>query len=91
MKPLPYIPQREAREEITPGKKLGRIISLCNFPRDRPDPMEEQPPQDDDPNSSTLNPMSYPLPLPAVFCAKGFFLKNWGWASNFHLALSFRN
>jgi hypothetical protein len=79
-KPLPYIPQREAREEITPRRKLGKIISLCKFPRDRPDPREEQPPQDDDPNSSTLNPMSFSLPLPRVSCAKGSFLKNWGWA-----------
>jgi hypothetical protein len=38
--------------------------------------MEEQPPQDDDPNSFTLNPTSFPLLLPAVFWAKGSFLKN---------------
>jgi hypothetical protein len=42
--------------------------------------MEEQPPQDDDPNSSTLNPMSFPLTPPPVFYTKGSFLKNWGWA-----------
>jgi hypothetical protein len=40
--------------------------------------MEEQPPQDDDPNSSTLNPLSFPLSLPALHWAKGSFLKNWG-------------
>jgi hypothetical protein len=41
MKPLSYIPQREAREEITPRKKLSKNIFLWKFPRDRPDPMEE--------------------------------------------------
>jgi len=60
MKPLTYIPPREAREEITPGRNLSKIISLWKFPRDRPGPMEEQPPQDDDPNSPALNPMSFP-------------------------------
>jgi hypothetical protein len=41
MKPLSYIPRREAKEEITPREKLGKIIFLRKFPRDRPDPMEE--------------------------------------------------
>jgi hypothetical protein len=73
---LPCIPQKEAREEIPPRRKAGKGISLCKFPPDRPDPMKEQPPQDDDPNASTLNPMSFLLPLPAVFWAKGSFLEN---------------
>jgi hypothetical protein len=76
----PLVPQREAGEEIPPRRIAGEGISLCRFPRDRPDPMEEPAPQDDDPNSSTLNPLSFPLPLPAAFCAKGSFRENCGWA-----------
>jgi hypothetical protein len=76
---LPYIPQREAWGEITLRRKVGKGVSLCKIPRDRPDPMEAQPPQNEDPNSSTLNPMSFPLPLPAAFCTKGFFHQNGGW------------
>jgi hypothetical protein len=77
---LPYIPQREAWGEITLRRKVGKGVSLCKIPRDRPDPMEARPPQDEDPNFSTLmNPMSFPLPLPAAFCAKGSFLQNRGW------------
>jgi len=77
---LPYIPQREAGEALPPRRKEGKGISPGKFPRDRPDPMEEPPPQDDDPNSSTLDPMSFALLLPAVFCEKSLFLKNRGWA-----------
>jgi hypothetical protein len=76
-----YTPQREARGEIAPEEKLGKNICLGKFLRDRPDPMEEQPPQDDDPNPSGLNPMCSPLFLPAVLLVKGSFLKNRGWAS----------
>jgi hypothetical protein len=68
---LPYIPQREAKEEIHPRRKAEKGISPGKFPRDWPDRMIEPPPQDDDPNSSTLNPMSCPLPHPTVFRAKG--------------------
>jgi hypothetical protein len=89
MKPLTHIPPREAREEITPKRNLGKIISLCKFPLDRPDPMEGQPPQDDDPKPPALNPMSLPLPLPEVFYAKGSFLKDRGWAWDI-LSLNFR-
>ena len=77
---LAYHPQREASEEIPSRRKAGKGISLAKIPPDRPGPMEEQPPQDDDPNSSTLNPMSFPLTPPPVFYTKGSFLKNWGWA-----------
>jgi hypothetical protein len=77
---FPCNPQREASEEIPSRRKAGKGISLAKIPPDRPGPMEEQPPQDDDPNSSTLNPMSFPLTPPPVFYTKGSFLKNWGWA-----------
>jgi hypothetical protein len=76
---LPDIPQREAWGKITLRRKVGKGVSLGKIPRDRPNPMEAQPPQDEDPNSSTLNPMSFPFPLPAAFCAKGSFLQKWGW------------
>jgi len=42
--------------------------------------MEEPPPQDDDPNFSTLNPMRSPL-LSRDLIFEGLFFKNWGWAS----------
>jgi hypothetical protein len=41
--------------------------------------MEEPPPQDDDPNFSTLHPMRSPL-LSRDLIFKGLFFKNWGWA-----------
>ena len=70
-------PQREACEEIAPEARPGENISPCESPRDRPDPMKELPPQDDDPNSSSLNPMGDPLSLPG-FSRAGFFLQELG-------------
>jgi len=57
-------------------------------PQDRPDPMEEPPPQDDDPNFSALNPMRSPL-LSRDLIFKGLFSKNWGWARSFFLLTKF--
>jgi hypothetical protein len=69
-------------------KKVGPTIFPWKLPPDRPDPMEEQSPQDDDPNSSALNPMSLPRSLPKDFRAKGSLVQNWGWAGN-NLGLTF--
>ena len=46
-------------------------------PQDRPDPMEEPPPQDDDPNFSALNPMRSPL-LSRDLIFEGLFLRTGG-------------
>jgi hypothetical protein len=73
-----YFPQREAREEITPEGRRSKTISPREFLLDRPDPMEEKPPQDDDPNFSSLNPKSLPLSPPGAFSTKGPFFKNRG-------------
>ncbi len=55
--PSPFPPQGEACGEITPRMKLSRTVSPCEFPPDRPGPRDDQPPQDDDQNFSSLNPM----------------------------------
>jgi len=73
-----YPPQREAREEITPEGRRSKTISPREFLLDRPDPMEEKPPQDDDPNFSSLNPKSLLLSPPGAFSTKGSFFKNRG-------------
>jgi len=76
----PHVPQTEAREEIPPSRKESQSMFPFQSPQDRPDPMEEPPPQDDDPNFSALNPMRSPL-LSRDLIFEGLFFKNWGWAS----------
>jgi hypothetical protein len=63
MKLLPHVPQGEAGEEIPPSRKPNPIPFPYKFPRDRLDPMEGPPPQDDDPNSSTRNSRRAPFLL----------------------------
>jgi hypothetical protein len=67
-----YPPQREACGQMALGARPGETIPPCVSPRDRPDPMKESPPQDDDPNSSSPNPMRS-ASLSATFSAIGTF------------------
>ena len=61
-------------------RKLSKTISPFEFPWDRPGPRDDEPPQDDDPNFFSLNPMGSTLLFPDSCRQRGFLFKNWGWA-----------
>ena len=86
MKLLPlFRRQRPERRFLQAEKRTKACFRFSIPPQDRPDPMEEPPPQDDDPNFSAPNPMRFPL-LSRDLSFERLFFKNWGWASPAALA-----
>jgi len=71
----PHVPQERPETRFLQAEKRTKAFFHFNSPPYRPDPMEEPPPQDDDPNFFTLNPMrSLLLSRDLIF--EGLFLKN---------------
>jgi len=61
MKLLPMFRRERPERRYLQAEKRAKAFFRFNPPQDRPYPMEEPLPQDDDPNSSGLNPMRSPL------------------------------
>jgi len=75
---LPFLRRERPAGKSFQEKTQQNHLPLLNFLGDRPGPRDDEPPQDDDPNFSSLNPMGSTLLFPDSCRQRGFLVQKLG-------------